>query len=528
MANFTEWLNAERWDLIRDYLLGRRRTVAWVDQGDADEVSDAQLMEACKRASLPEDILSLIFQKVDLNRSFPFPSFAERNGLERKETALHVAAEGGSETTVKFLLNELGPQRRQKEVFREDMEGKTVMDRLWISFVTKHMTQLQSITNFQTLMYNSIVAELWNKTTLLLLAARPSRLNHVLLDGAQFTAVHAILSHGATARAAITTSTTEDSDTTYSNIIRSCPSILLHLALNLYPHQPKHPDERGFYPLHLAILNPTHHALHPSILPPHAPSSHASLLQDANIIPPLQLLQRYPQAASIPHPNTGQYPLHLALQSYHAYHTLHHSRFGTQSRSLSWMHNRHVGSSSSSSFVSSNDSSSSSASSSHVLHHHPTPWDDLIIQLISLHPPALTIPDKQIPPSEDTSSSSKNNNTTTNKNLLPFFMAASIPTINVTTLFTILRSHPCILQNVITTTRQERYLTKKVFKLKRERDSMEVMIRELQAKVAKLESQQDVKQQQQHPPQDDSDKEQKVRAKEAPTSLNNVKSNSDN
>eukprot|EP00957_Ditylum_brightwellii_P174826 13310670-Ditylum_brightwellii.AAC.1 len=28
------------------------------------------------------------------------------------------------------------------------MEGKTVMDRLWISFVMKHMTQLQSITNF--------------------------------------------------------------------------------------------------------------------------------------------------------------------------------------------------------------------------------------------------------------------------------------------------------------------------------------------------------------------------------------------
>jgi len=79
MANFTEWLNAERWDLIRDYLLGRRRTVAWVDQGDADEVSDAQLMEACKRASLPEDILSLIFQKVDLTEWVR----TQRNGLAR-------------------------------------------------------------------------------------------------------------------------------------------------------------------------------------------------------------------------------------------------------------------------------------------------------------------------------------------------------------------------------------------------------------------------------------------------------------
>ncbi len=260
---------------------------------------------ACASDDVPQDVVeSMInisqYSLIKLSGSLSLP--------------IHYACATGSYETVTIILNHLARQQQIGErvtslkfhLSHLDLHECSPMERAWLHHLTtplemnqtanvdcdgiivsnlRKLTQISSIYDLK-----GSIRSLWKKTTLILLACDTDMNPSKLYDGRDWNIVHKISKSGGANGC-------------------WCPSIVLWLALKMFPYQTKWRDERGDLPLHILLKNAPLQILwltKKSII--------RNICKDIYSSAVSMLLHVYPEA-SLVKDRSGRLPLHLAIQN---------------------------------------------------------------------------------------------------------------------------------------------------------------------------------------------------------------------
>ena len=260
---------------------------------------------ACASSDVPQDVIeSMInishYSLIKLSGSLSLP--------------IHYACATGSYETLTIILNQLARKQQIGErvssikfqLSHLDLHEYSPIERVWLhhlmipidtnqkvnvdcdGIVIANLRKLTQISSTNDLKGN--IKSLWKKTTLILFAFDSNMNPSNLCDGKDWNIIHKISKSGGANGC-------------------WCPSIVLWLALKMFPYQTKWKDERGDLPLHILLKNAPLKILwltKRSLIRKVSTDIYSSAIR--------MLLQAYPRASFVKD-SSGRLPLHLAIQN---------------------------------------------------------------------------------------------------------------------------------------------------------------------------------------------------------------------
>lgn len=419
MERYVQLIDAQRWDELRHEV-------------PSDGCNIMLLNTACRRSYVPKEIISLIVRSAGVKQFFPKVGEKPIN----IPTPLHVACASGSAGAVSVLLDALS-ESAGAEVQRINHEGLNAFDAAWLKFLSpeisiegerplskyqtnNHLKTLCEMKTFEDLRYSTPVMQLWNKTTMLLLSA--DRGQDPLSDGRQWQVVHVIAANG--------------SQLPRNCIHTLCPSVVMWMALKLYPDQVRQRDEYGDLPLHKAVRHPSSHVL--DLEKFYLGSKMQTFACDASRTVVEMLFRAYPGACKV-QDRSGRLPLNIAIESYTEWTMVYFSRTIQPNRpNIPFMKL------------------------------DKDAWENAILLLAEEAPEALNTRDIKT-------------------HLYPFMLAATPLDAPLNVIYRLLRANPNAVEGGIRPTHHEQYLEAQNRSLKRERDNLLSELSQLKSKVARYE-----------------------------------------